>query len=105
MMNKMIVVCLFLAGCAGSNVISGNDFYHRLSTKPTIIEQIVSSDERKVIVVNPFNVNIEAVVDCDGENDRRHLSIAANSSNEFVVDVPEDISGRTCMMDNWTVKE
>jgi hypothetical protein len=103
-MMKIIIVSVLLAGCAGTNTMSSNNFYHKLSTKPTIIEQAVSIDERKVTVINPFNVVIEAIIDCDGEPERRHLIIAANSSDKFFVYAPEDISGRTCMFDTWWVQ-
>jgi len=101
-MIKKVILVIFISGCASS--LPGVDFYHRLSTKPEIVEQVISSEERKITVSNPFDVSIEAIIDCDEDIDRRKILIKPNSSSSFITNEPTELLGRVCAMDEWKVK-
>lgn len=100
-MNKLFVVSIFMFGCATVEP-SRNDFYHRLTLKPTITEKIVSEDTKSETVLNPFDVPIKIVVSCDDETDDRVINLQPNKDTAFTIE--EDDEVQSCTIEHWETK-
>ena len=101
-MRKLVCGILFLGGCGISTTLppSTDEFYHRLTLKPTVTEK--DNGAQKVeTVINPFDIAIVAEVDCDDELIKRKYTIDGGDTKSFSItsNIIHD-----CSISSWTTK-
>ena len=98
-MKNLIYIFLFLSGCA--TIPTENEFYHRFSTKPVIVEKSLGNGEWLETLPNPYEVPIVATVDCDNEQKQRTITVKSNSEISFHTKSDTD---HNCSVLHWEVK-
>ncbi len=108
MINKIVIFCLMLVGCAKSPTIDDNTFYHKLGIKPYLTEKWKPEIDGGIVITihNPFAATIVVNIDCIQWSKKQSFVVPAAGELDFELPLYQEGFDMVCSIEEgWTIKQ